>query len=171
MSLPRGSFCRSWQEQLFGLGGVPEADAAGHEVADRHSGEEAASQTQWPVPAPCCSSTQPGRWWRSDAITRRQSETRKKMRSDQLDERRSCSAPAGRGGQRTSWPEHRIPLTSDLRTRPRIQAAWHRDVAGRHRPVDRQGPRPGQGSPSQPRVHRLPQAARRRLPGSTRRST
>ena len=78
MSLPCGSFCRSWQEQLFGLGGVPEADAAGHEVADRHSGEEAASQTQWPVPAPCCSSTQPGRWWRSDAITRRQSETRKK---------------------------------------------------------------------------------------------
>src|SRR5215208_1696732 len=48
--------------------------------------------------------------------------------------------------------------------RPRIQAPRHSQLAGGHRPADRQGPRSGQGSPPQPRVHRVPEAPRRGLP-------
>ena len=51
----------------------------------------------------------------------------------------------------------------DLRARPRVQAPRHGQPAGWHRSAHRPSPCPGQGSPPQPRIHRIPQAARCRL--------
>jgi transposase len=53
----------------------------------------------------------------------------------------------------------------DRDARSRVQASWHRDPDGRHRSAERSRPRPGQGTPSQSRVHRVSQAPRRRLSG------
>jgi hypothetical protein len=52
-------------------------------------------------------------------------------------------------------------LACDLRAR----APRHGQLAGRHRPRHRQGPRAGQESPSEPRIHRISRASRRRLSG------
>ena len=53
--------------------------------------------------------------------------------------------------------------TCDLGARSRVQAPRHGQLAGRHRSAHRPGPRPRQGPPPQPRIHRIPQASRRRL--------
>src|SRR5208337_860516 len=63
----------------------------------------------------------------------------------------------------------------DLPPEPGVHATFAREheykrhgtvsFAGRHRPRHRQSPCAGQGSASQPRIHRIPQAARRRLSG------
>src|SRR5829696_4680029 len=76
--------------------------------------------------------------------------------------RREARDPGDRNdGTRSAAPTRRAP---HLRPRPRIQAPRHSQLAGGHRPADRQGPRSGQGSPPQPRVHRVPEAPRRGLP-------
>src|SRR5487761_1742337 len=49
-----------------------------------------------------------------------------------------------------------------IRPRSRVQAPRHAQPVGRHRSAHRKGPCPGQGSPPQPRVCRIPQAARDR---------
>jgi hypothetical protein len=57
------------------------------------------------------------------------------------------------------------PGVHHLRPRSRIQTPWHAQPVGRDRSAHRQGPCPGQGPPSQPGVHRIPQASRHRLSG------
>jgi hypothetical protein len=62
----------------------------------------------------------------------------------------------------------------DLPPEPGVHAtfAWEHEYKRhgtvslfRHRPRHRQGPCAGQGSPSQPRIHRIPRASRRSLSG------
>jgi len=53
----------------------------------------------------------------------------------------------------------------DLRAGLRVQAPWHAQPVGRDRSAHREGPCAGQGASPQPRVHRIPQASRCRLPG------
>src|SRR5580693_4617905 len=51
----------------------------------------------------------------------------------------------------------RSPVSGDR------EALWHRQFAGWHRSADRSGSCPRQGSPPQPRIHRISQACRCRL--------